>query len=144
MTILWTMKLKTEFSFCGAHRLVGYDGACNFLHGHTWKVELEIDGDETEIDEVGIIWDFKNANLLKDIFDHKTILKLCKENQDLVYAITKSCGSDSLFIMEENPTAEYLSKKILQIIKEQLRKDSKLKFKIRVWENDRSWAEVEG
>ena len=36
------MKLKTSFDFDAAHRLVGYKGKCSNLHGHIWRVELEI------------------------------------------------------------------------------------------------------
>ena len=34
--------LKTEASFDSAHFLAGYDGKCSNLHGHRWKIILEV------------------------------------------------------------------------------------------------------
>ena len=109
------MKLKTEFTFDAAHRLVGYEGKCKQLHGHIWRVEIEVEGQK--LDDVGMIWDFTNVKTIKEHSDHKTILKVCKENQDLVYGITKSCGSTSICMMHDNPTAENLAKFILSTLK---------------------------
>lgn len=134
------MKLETSFDFDSAHRLVGYEGACSRLHGHIWHVDLEIYGDKKNLDNVGILWDFTNAKKLKNLFDHKTILKICKENEGLVYAITKACGSDSLYLMKENPTAENLTEEILIKLKEN---NNNLKYKVRVYESPKSYVENE-
>jgi 6-pyruvoyltetrahydropterin/6-carboxytetrahydropterin synthase len=37
--------LKTEHSFDSAHFLAGYDGKCRNIHGHEWRVIIEISGD---------------------------------------------------------------------------------------------------
>ena len=34
--------LKVEHSFDSAHFLYGYEGKCRNIHGHRWKVEVEI------------------------------------------------------------------------------------------------------
>jgi len=93
-----------------------------------------------KLDEVGMLWDFTNAKNLKDLFDHKTILKICKENQDLFYVLTKTCGSNSVYMMDKNPTAENLAEHILSICKANF---PDLHFKIRVYESPKSCAEVE-
>lgn len=36
----WT--LRTEFTFDAAHVITGYDGPCGRLHGHTYRVRLEL------------------------------------------------------------------------------------------------------
>ena len=136
------MKLKTQFDFDAAHRLVGYKGKCQALHGHIWKVEIEIEGNK--LDDVGILWDFTNIKKIEEHFDHKTILKVCKENQDLVYTITKTCGSESLCMMHDNPTAENIAKWILNYIKLENGNKKILGFKVKVWESPKSYAEVEG
>lgn len=38
--------LKTENSFDSAHFLKGYDGKCRNLHGHRWRVVVEIAADQ--------------------------------------------------------------------------------------------------
>ncbi len=40
-----------------AHQLPGYNGPCATMHGHTWKVEVVVQGDK--LDHVGIMVDFK-------------------------------------------------------------------------------------
>ena len=39
-------KLNTEFTFDSAHIIVGYDGPCGRLHGHTYRVRLELSSEQ--------------------------------------------------------------------------------------------------
>lgn len=57
-------ELTVKSHFDAAHALHGYPGVCYRLHGHTWDVEVTVVGDE--LDELGILYDFK---LLKDDLD---------------------------------------------------------------------------
>jgi 6-pyruvoyltetrahydropterin/6-carboxytetrahydropterin synthase len=134
------MKLRTEFDFDAAHRLVGYDGKCHRLHGHMWRVIIEVMDGEAELDSIGMLWDFTNGKALKDLFDHKTILKKCPENQEIMDVLIKVCGSESVVVLEENPTAEYLALYIKQILEE---KSDNLKFKVKVYESPKSYVEVQ-
>ncbi|MDR1358229.1 MAG: 6-carboxytetrahydropterin synthase QueD [Coriobacteriales bacterium] len=64
--------LTVKDHFDAAHALVGYPGECRELHGHTWDIEATVSG--TELDEVGIVYDFKAlkadlAAILKQ-YDH--------------------------------------------------------------------------
>ncbi|MDD3608239.1 MAG: 6-carboxytetrahydropterin synthase QueD [Halothiobacillaceae bacterium] len=52
-----TYTLRVETDFAAAHRLHGYDGNCARLHGHNWKVEVEVTG--RRLDGVGMVVDFK-------------------------------------------------------------------------------------
>jgi 6-pyruvoyltetrahydropterin/6-carboxytetrahydropterin synthase len=66
----YTLWIKEHFD--AAHALVGYPGECRNLHGHTWDVEVSVVG--TKLDEVGIVYDFKDlkSNLMSilDNYDH--------------------------------------------------------------------------
>jgi len=132
------MKLKTETTFDAAHRLVGYKGKCSQLHGHLWRVVIEVEGYDENCDEVGILWDFTNVKDLREMFDHKTILKDCIENTGLITIIQKVCGKDSVVILEENATAEYLVEFILSYLKGT---SPNLNFKVTVYESPKSYAE---
>lgn len=44
--------------FASAHFLRGYEGACEKLHGHTWRVEVAIES--TELNSIGLVVDFKD------------------------------------------------------------------------------------
>jgi 6-pyruvoyltetrahydropterin/6-carboxytetrahydropterin synthase len=54
-------ELTVKSHFDAAHSLYGYPGECRNLHGHTWDIEVTVAA--TELDEIGIVYDFK---LLKD------------------------------------------------------------------------------
>jgi len=50
-------RLTVRSSFAAAHRLRGYAGQCERLHGHNWTVEATVEC--RELDEVGIGLDFR-------------------------------------------------------------------------------------
>ena len=52
-------ELTVKDHFDAAHALPGYDGPCQYLHGHTWEVEATIAGQH--LDEVGMLYDFKDV-----------------------------------------------------------------------------------
>lgn len=62
-------------SFAAAHRLVGSGGRCENLHGHNFKVELTVGGDD--LDDSGMLMDFTDLKkTLKTIlgdFDHRDL-----------------------------------------------------------------------
>ena len=57
--------LSCESSFDAAHFLTNYDGKCSNIHGHRWRVVLEITGNPDN----GMVVDF---NLIK-----KDLKELC-------------------------------------------------------------------
>ena len=73
--------LKTEASFDSAHFLAGYNGKCSNLHGHRWKIVLEVQAEELkdDIQHKGMYVDFgelkKDLRNLADSMDHALIRK---------------------------------------------------------------------
>ena len=67
--------LSCESSFDAAHFLTNYDGKCKNIHGHRWRVVLEIEGEASN----GMVVDFniikKNLKELCDYFDHTFIVE---------------------------------------------------------------------
>lgn len=51
-----TYRLSIYDSFSAAHRLTGSGGKCESLHGHNFRVTLEVTG--KELDESGMLIDF--------------------------------------------------------------------------------------
>jgi len=113
-------RLRIENHFDAAHKLMGYEGKCAELHGHTWKVEVFVVG--AKLNDVGMLADF---NKLEEILS-KVIKRL-----------------DHKFLNDQqeigNPTCENLSKYIFENLKG-LPKQIKLE-KVRVWEGKESWCE---
>ena len=115
--------LKVEGAFEAAHRVVGYPGKCDRLHGHNWVVEATVSG--RELDELGMLVDFKAIKAaLKEVldsFDHQFLNEL------------------EPFAQGMNPTAENLAKLIFERLagSEVFQRDSRLDA-IRVWESPKS------
>jgi 6-pyruvoyltetrahydropterin/6-carboxytetrahydropterin synthase len=65
--------LTVRDHFDAAHSLRGYDGECQRLHGHTWDVEVSVEG--TGLDSIGIVYDFKqlkaDLRVVLDDYDHR-------------------------------------------------------------------------
>ncbi len=55
-------RLAIHDYFSSAHQLKGYRGSCEGVHGHNWKVEVEVQGEG--LNEIGLLVDFHD---LKDI-----------------------------------------------------------------------------
>lgn len=94
--------VKIEGAFEAAHRVVGYPGKCDRLHGHNWVVELSLRG--TELDPLGMFLDFKVAKrvlgeILK-IYDHRFLNELAPFSNGV------------------NPTAENLARIIYEAVEE--------------------------
>ena len=50
-------ELTVKGHFDAAHALRGYPGECRELHGHTWDIEVTVEGQR--LDDIGILYDFK-------------------------------------------------------------------------------------
>jgi 6-pyruvoyltetrahydropterin/6-carboxytetrahydropterin synthase len=50
-------ELTIKEHFDAAHAIRDYPGECRNLHGHTWDVEVTVEG--AELDGIGIVYDFK-------------------------------------------------------------------------------------
>ena len=74
--------LKTESSFDSAHFLKGYNGKCRNLHGHRWRVVVEIAADqlkdEGQTREMLVDFsDLKSCNLFTDEIGHFFLKIVC-------------------------------------------------------------------
>lgn len=73
--------LKTNASFDSAHFLKGYEGKCSNIHGHRWKVAVEVGSEElvSEGTNRGMIVDFSklkdDLGSIADYLDHSLIIE---------------------------------------------------------------------
>ena len=71
-------RLKILTSFAAAHCLINYQGDCENLHGHNWRVEVTVRA--RELDDAGLGIDFKvlksETNQLLKTLDHKYLNEL--------------------------------------------------------------------
>lgn len=67
--------LRVEDEFDAAHWLTGYPGNCAQLHGHRWRVQVEVEA--TKLDELGMAIDFRTLKgalrRITSILDHSCL-----------------------------------------------------------------------
>ena len=113
--------LKTEASFDSAHFLAGYNGKCSNLHGHRWKIVLEVQTEELkeDVQHKGMYVDFgelkKDLRNIADSIDHALII----ERNSLKETTFEALKSENFKIIELDfrPTAENMAKYFYEKIK---------------------------
>jgi len=104
--------------FSSAHYLREYHGACENLHGHTWKVEAAVSS--SALDHAGLVVDFKEL---------KKILKELMDRWDHV------CLNDLPEFKEMNPSTENMARWLYQEFAKKLPAGVVMEH-VRVWESD--------
>ena len=116
---MYTLTTMVEFS--SAHTLVGHSGPCKKMHGHNWRVEVEITGEK--LDKIGMVVDFKeirkSTNLVVDELDHEFLNNLEPFSED-------------------NPTAENIARYIFTKLSEEFSNKNVKVNSIKLWETDKS------
>jgi len=113
-------EVMIEMGFSSAHALRGYRGKCENTHGHNYKVEVYVRGQQ--LNHIGLLIDFKDLKAatkkVVDYLDHKNINEL------------------SPFDVEVNPSAEEMAVFFLHEVGRQVNDDRVQVYKVRVWETD--------
>ena len=124
MAALYTLKIVTDFA--AAHTLKDYPGACSRMHGHNWKVEVEVQA--TRLDDVGMGIDFKlikqATRKVTDELDH--------------YYLNDIPPFDRV-----NPTAENIASYIYQAVSELINNDRVKVSAVTLWETERACVRYE-
>ena len=106
--------IKVEHSFDSAHFLAGYCGKCANIHGHRWRVEVEVTAPEliTTGQNMGMVADFSDLkNDVKDILDYYDH-SLIYEEETLKKETLKCLIEEGFSVIEVKfrPTAENFSR----------------------------------
>ena len=114
--------LKVEHSFDSAHFLAGYDGKCSNIHGHRWKVEIEVQSDRL-IDDgqlEGMVIDFsdikKDVKEMVNYYDHAFIIQEGTMRKETLNCLLED--SFRIIIVKFRPTAENFAAYFFNCIKE--------------------------
>lgn len=114
--------LKAEHSFDSAHFLANYKGKCGNIHGHRWRVEVEVKS-ETLVDGGqldGMVIDFgdlkKDVKTMVDYYDHGLIIQQGTMRKETLACILE----DGFKIIEVNfrPTAENFAAFFFKVMKD--------------------------
>lgn len=102
--MLSIMTISKEFTFEAAHRLLGYNGACVNLHGHSYKLIITLQGPVDT--STNMVMDFSevkkwvNDKIISKV-DHALIL-----NSEDPLADILSGNELKIVLLNGNPTAE--------------------------------------
>lgn len=111
--------LTIHTHFAAAHNLINYQGDCENLHGHNWKVEVTVAA--TSLDNAGLAIDFKilkkETNLILDRLDHKYL-------------------NDLEPFKEISPSSEHIARYLFDELSVVLNNDNVQVEKVNVWESD--------
>jgi len=116
-------RLMIKTSFAAAHNLINYQGDCENLHGHNWRVEVVVAA--KELDKAGLGIDFKilkkKTNSLLDELDHKYL-------------------NDLTPFINDSPSSENISRYLFERLSETLNNENITVEKINVWESENACA----
>jgi 6-pyruvoyltetrahydropterin/6-carboxytetrahydropterin synthase len=117
-------EVMIERNFSSAHQLRGYQGKCENLHGHNYKIEIYARG--RELDNIGLLVDFGELKTAADevvqYLDHRNINELPP------------------FDVELNPSAENLARYILERVASRVGDRRVQIYKVRCFETPTSIA----
>jgi 6-pyruvoyltetrahydropterin/6-carboxytetrahydropterin synthase len=112
-------RLKVITSFAAAHNLNNYQGECENLHGHNWRVEVSVTA--RELDKAGLCIDFK-------------ILK--SEAKELLARLDHKYLNELEQFAGLSPSSENISKLIFTELSKKINNDNVKVEMITVWESD--------
>jgi 6-pyruvoyltetrahydropterin/6-carboxytetrahydropterin synthase len=116
-------RLTIYTQFAAAHNLINYQGDCENLHGHNWKVEVTVAA--KELDKAGLGIDFKilkrETNKVLDQLDHKYL-------------------NDLAPFKEYSPSSENIARFLFEELGRTLTSDNVAVEKVNVWESENACA----
>ncbi len=116
-------ELKILDHFAAAHQLRGFQGACEHLHGHNWRIEVYVRGDA--LNQEGMLVDFRAvkeaAKRILDKLDHTFLNDL-----------------DAFKTM--NPSSENIARHIFEALCRELDDERVKVSKVTAWESDSACA----
>ena len=117
-------EVMIERNFSSAHQLRGYQGKCENLHGHNYKIEIYARG--RELNNIGLLVDFvelkEAADDLVTYLDHKNLNEL------------------EPFVTEQNPSAENVARFVLERLAARIDDERVMIYKVRCFETPTSVA----
>jgi len=109
--------------FAAAHNLINYQGDCENLHGHNWKVEVTVAAED--LDDAGLAIDFKilkkETNLILDRLDHKYL-------------------NDLEPFLDVSPSSEHIARYLYHELATNLNTGKVKVEKVNVWESENACA----
>jgi 6-pyruvoyltetrahydropterin/6-carboxytetrahydropterin synthase len=119
----YVYELMVESKFSAAHQLRGYQGQCEKLHGHNWRVTVAVTAER--LDEQGLAIDFH---------------QLKKALREILDQLEHTFLNDIFPFTQINPSSENLAKWIYDNMMKKVNDDNIEVASVTVWESDTASA----
>jgi 6-pyruvoyltetrahydropterin/6-carboxytetrahydropterin synthase len=116
-------ELKIISQFGAAHQLRDFGGKCENLHGHNWKVEVYVTGNQ--LDNAGLLLDFG-------------VLK--KATQKVLETLDHQFLNELEYFKDMNPSSENIARYIYEALKKEWNAEGIKISKVTAWESDTACA----
>ena len=132
-----------KIEFDAAHRVVGHENKCKYLHGHRYVLEVKFSA--SNLDKLGRVLDFGE---IKDIlkswidehFDHTAILS--EEDKVLGESIS-NYTNQKIYYLKANPTAENIAQHLFTEIIPSLFKGKNIQIEgVKLYETPNCYVNV--
>jgi 6-pyruvoyltetrahydropterin/6-carboxytetrahydropterin synthase len=120
-------ELRIISHLAAAHQLRDFQGQCENLHGHNWKIEVFVTGEEVE--ENGILIDFKEVK---------------KATEKVIQVLDHRFLNELEHFKNVNPSSENIARFIFDSLTQQLTDDHLTVSKVTAWESDSAGASYLG
>jgi len=107
------IRITKEFHFEMAHTLLGYDGPCRNIHGHSYELKVTLLGTpiaDLKNPKLGMVMDFGDLKKIVkeqvvDIFDHALVLNKAVPPE---MAENMQKNFEKVFLLDYQPTSELM------------------------------------
>ena len=118
---MYELKIITHFS--AAHQLREFQGQCEHLHGHNWKIEVCVTSDV--LDDAGIVIDFRilknHVETIMATLDHKFL-------------------NDLAPFKDQNPSSENIARYVAEELSSLVDSNEIKVSRVTAWESENSCA----
>lgn len=111
-------QVKIICDFAAAHNLRNFRGKCENLHGHNWKVEVIVRGNE--LDDSGVLMDFG---------------ELKQTTREILGELDHKYLNDLAFFQSLNPSSENIARYLFDRLSERLNNDRRGVYEVSAWES---------
>lgn len=125
MTAAIKFLVNKKYTFEASHKLPNYDGACANLHGHSYKLFIEITTEHPheKLNNKGMVLDFNDLD-------------------DLVEPLVEMLDHSFLNDHFDNPTAELMAEWFFKKLETKLQGRFQKVHRVRLYETEKCFAEV--
>jgi len=116
-------ELKVISQFAAAHQLREYEGKCENLHGHNWKVEVSVTGNK--LGKNGLLIDFK---------------RIKKATEGVLSELDHEFLNDLDAFKAINPSSENIARHIFTALSSELNTEDIKVSRVTTWESDSACA----